>query len=98
MWLKDTDLVYKLFEGWHQKWLDYSSNKVVLEDQPALNYTNREMGGVIQRLSDLYNVQVSGDPFPTNYISEAKIIHYIHNDPESTYILSSKHHKLCLLH
>ena len=90
MWLKDTELVHKIFDGWHEKWMDYSENKGVMEDQPALNTTNREMGGVIQRLSDLYNVQVSGDPFPTKYIADAKIIHYIHNDPESTYILSTK--------
>lgn len=90
MWVKDTELTHRIFEGWHQKWRDYSENRGVIEDQPALNQTNRELGGVIQRLSDLYNVQVSGDPFPSRYIAHAKIIHYIHNDPESTYMLATK--------
>lgn len=90
IWVRDTELTHRIFESWHQKWRDYMENRGVIEDQPALNQTNREFGGVIQRLSDLYNVQVSGDPFPSKYIANAKIIHYIHNDPESTYKLATK--------
>lgn len=90
VWTKDTELSHKIFESWHQKWLDYFVNRGVVEDQPAINQTNRELNGVIQRLPDLYNVQVSGDPFPSRYVSNAIIIHYIHNDPESTYSLATK--------
>ena len=93
MWVRDTELTHKLYDGWHSKWCSYSQN-TVMEDQPGLNETNKEMGYVIHRLSDLYNVQVSTNPFPTNYLANAKILHVFHNDPDSTYIMSFKENKV----
>lgn len=90
IWVKDTELVHKLFEGWHRIWFDYLEKRGVSKDQAALNQINKEMGGIIQRLSDLYNVQVTADPFPAKYLAEAKIIHYFHIHGKDTYMLASE--------
>lgn len=89
IWAKDTEIVYRMFDGWHQRWSDYSHSRGVLQDQPALNLTNKEMGGVIHQLPGVYNVQVSDSPFPTQYLANAKIIHYKHHS-SSTYLLATE--------
>lgn len=88
MWVKDTEVTYQLFAEWHRKWMEYTKKKVY-EDQPGLNQTNVEMGYVIKKLPDIYNVQVSGNPFPLQHLVEAKVIHYT-NNPYSLYLLADK--------
>lgn len=93
MWVKDTELSHRVFGEWHKKWQDYALHKGIVYDQPGINKVNADMGYLIHRLPDEYNVQVSGNPFPTRFIAKAKVIHYVHLS-SSTYELVDKKVKM----
>ena len=52
--VKDSKVSYRLFENWHQFWLESQALGLPI-DQPSLAKANREVGHVIQRIPDTYN-------------------------------------------
>lgn len=52
--VKDSMVSYRLFEYWHQFWLESQALGLSI-DQPSLAKANRELGHVIQRIPDTYN-------------------------------------------
>lgn len=69
--VKDTRKTYKLYELWHQYWME--GNEIGLKiDQPSLAKANREMGHIIQQIPDSYNCILFTRP---PFVREAHILH-----------------------
>ena len=86
MWARDTEKTRLFFDSWFSEW-DSTRNLGHL-DQPRLNHINRQMGGVISRLDDRYNLQVNAIPFPLNSLHDALVIHYFNSFRHSAYLLN----------
>lgn len=76
-----------LYRQWHEQWTAYRGTGVT-QDQPALNAVNIRLGGVIGRLEDTYNVQVTdGETIPFSLLRRARIVHYFHTGPRHRFYL-----------
>ena len=88
IWAEDTAKVHAFFHQWHEEWKRCRDLGVVV-DQPALNYVNRVMEGLIQELDGVYNVQISSRVTPINLLHKAKIIHYYNGNFYRIYLLQN---------
>jgi len=70
---RDTPEGNDFFSRWHSLWL-YSNKKGNHHDMPSLNQANHEMGGVITKMEDTWNCQITHNGLP--YLYGARIIHY----------------------
>lgn len=75
-YVKDNPVAHEFFDRWMQNWKIYKDRGLFL-DQPALNITNHQMGGVITPMSGIYNCMI---PFSIKYLHTAKIIHFFTSD------------------
>ena len=71
VFVKDTIQTRKLYELWHQYWLD-GNDKGVRIDQPSFAKANREMGHIVEMISDTYNCILFTRP---PFLREAHILH-----------------------
>lgn len=86
IWARDTEGTRAFFRKWHEEW-GRCRERGMFVDQPALNYVNRSMGGAIQELDGVYNVQVTATPTPMGLLGDAKIIHYWKGKYPKVYLL-----------
>jgi hypothetical protein len=71
LWVKDVPDAYRLYELWHQYWLESEALGLPI-DQPALAKANRECGYLIRRIPDTYNCIL----FTRNdFVEKAHILH-----------------------
>jgi len=63
----------EFFLRWHALW-NFSKKNGNSQDMPSLNQANREMGGIITKMEDVWNCQITHNGLP--YLYNAKIIHY----------------------
>lgn len=75
MFVKDDDIAHRFYEMWLNEW-EKGSQKI-LKDQPALTKANMQMGHVIQKLDDTWNVQIAHG---IKYMKDARICHYFISD------------------
>ncbi len=73
LWVRETAENLKLFEDWHNTWLESRKQKIKT-DQPSLAFANYKNKFIIKELSGIWNSQVW---FAANYLPKAKIIHYL---------------------
>ncbi len=73
LWVKDSPENAKLFEDWHNIWLESKKQKIKA-DQPSLACANYRNNFIIHEISGIWNSQVW---FAANYLPKAKIIHYL---------------------
>lgn len=71
LYVKDTTQTHKLYELWHQYWLEGNANGLGI-DQPSLAKANREIGRVIEQIPDTYNCILFTRP---PFVREAHILH-----------------------
>ena len=71
LWVKDVPDSYRLYELWHQFWLESVALGLPI-DQPSLAKANREIGYLIKRIPDTYNCIL----FTRNcFVERAHILH-----------------------
>lgn len=71
LWVKDVPDSYRLFELWHQYWLESESQGLPI-DQPSLAKSNKACGHLIKRIPDTYNCIL----FTRNsFVEKARILH-----------------------
>lgn len=87
MYVKDTPTSHKLYERWYECWKKTLA-KGLDTDQTALCWANKLEGHVIKHIDDSWNciVKKSGK----DYLSQAKIIHYLSEHKGENYPLSKK--------
>lgn len=73
MFVRDTPMAHKFYEGWHKQWL-FSVANGVPQDQPSMNFTNSSMGNVVTQLPDEWNCQIYFNGW--DCLPKAKILHY----------------------
>lgn len=71
--VRDNPLTRDFFDKWHENWLT-TVNKGYIIDQPALFYTDKTFGYIIEKLPDTYNCM---GVYAASYWADAKIIHYL---------------------
>lgn len=74
MYVKDTNQNRKFFEQWNLKW-QYCVSKGSLADQHSLYITNKLMGNIIKPIDQIWNVQVTVQPFNIKLFNNAIILH-----------------------
>lgn len=72
-YVKDDELAHKLYEKWHQFWLE-SNEKGLSIDQPVLGKANSICGHIIKELPGIWNCQILENGL--RFLNEAKIIHF----------------------
>ncbi len=87
IWSRDTKKTHLFFRKWHEAWLT-CRKKGVMQDQPSLNEINHLMGGAIELLDGIWNVQVTR-PYSQKYIDHAIILHYFNVRQNNVYLLGS---------
>ncbi len=71
LWVKDVPDSYRLYELWHQYWLESEAIGLPI-DQPSLAKANRECGHLIKRIPDTFNCIL----FTRNsFVEKAHILH-----------------------
>lgn len=75
MYVADNDRTRQFYKRWHENWAFSCFEKGNSQDQPALLATDKEFGYMIQRLPDIYNVQVA---MSLKYFADAAILHWWH--------------------
>lgn len=73
IYAKDTPLVHKFFEKWHNNWAYSALKKNNPKDQPALLKTDADVGQIISVLDGSYNCQIAAS---IRFLAKAKIIHF----------------------
>jgi hypothetical protein len=71
LYVKDTQQTHKLYELWHQYWLEGNAMGLRI-DQPSLAKANREIGHIIKQIPDTYNCILFTHP---PFVREAHILH-----------------------
>lgn len=71
LYVKDTLQTHKLYELWHQYWLEGNAMGLRI-DQPSLAKANREIGHIIKQIPDTYNCILFTYP---PFVREAHILH-----------------------
>lgn len=87
-YVKDDDIAYRFYEMWLDEWKK-GNDKGMPKDQPSAMKVNSQMGYVIQKLDDRWNVQIIRG---IRYMKDAKICHYLvsdYNNITNPYILNS---------
>lgn len=72
IYIKDTPLAHKMFQLWHQYWIDGWKIGINI-DQPSLAKANIECGHVIERIDDKWNCIMFTYP---RWAKNAYILHY----------------------
>jgi hypothetical protein len=72
MYSKDTLTAHKLYELWHELWLEDVQNGNS-KDQHSLNLANRKLKFIVMTISDIWNCQIRNFPICWN---RANIVHY----------------------
>ena len=72
LFCRDTPQSEKFFSLWHSLWL-FSKKNSIHQDMPALNQANSELGGIVQKLDDEWNCQITFNGLP--FLADSKIIH-----------------------
>lgn len=72
IYVKDTPMVHKMFQLWHQYWIDGGQIGVYI-DQPSLAKANIECGHVIEHIDNMWNCIMFTYP---RQAKEANILHY----------------------
>ena len=73
MYVKDDDIAHRFYEMWLDEWKK-GNDKGMPKDQPSAIKVNCQMGRVIQKLDDVWNVQIIRG---IRYMKDAKICHYL---------------------
>jgi hypothetical protein len=73
MYSKDTSTVHKLYDLWHELWLEDVQNGNS-KDQHSLDLANRRLGNVIATIPDIWNCQIRMGG--ADFRDKAKIVHY----------------------
>lgn len=87
-YVKDDDIAHRYYEMWLDEWKK-GNDKGMPKDQPSAMKVNSQMGHVIQKLDDTWNVQIIRG---IRYMKDAKICHYLvsdYNNITNPYILNS---------
>lgn len=71
LWVKDVPASYRLYELWHQYWLESEAQGLPI-DQPSLAKANRDCGHLIKRIPDTYNCILFTR---NNFVEKAHILH-----------------------
>ena len=71
LWVKDAPASYRLYELWHQYWLESEALGLPI-DQPSLAKANKECGHLIKRIPDTYNCILFTR---NNFVEKAHILH-----------------------
>ncbi len=79
MYIRDTEQAHDFFSLWNNLYLE-TWNKGLAMDQLSFNEVNERMGGLIQELDGVWNVQVN---IGLKYVAEARIIHYLGYQPDN---------------
>ena len=72
IYIKDTPLAHKMFQLWHQYWIDGGKIGINI-DQPSLAKANIECGHLIERIDDKWNCIMFTYP---RHANEANILHF----------------------
>ena len=83
---KDSDSARKLYKKWHELWFECCKCGVFI-DELALTRANKEIGGIIHRLDDIFNWQIKrhGSDRPEGTL----VLHYLTSDKQlSSFVLS----------
>ncbi len=75
MLVEDNERTHEFFQRWNEKWKYSCFERGNSQDEPAFCIVNREMGGVIRPLPDIYNAQVA---MSLTYFADAAIVHWWH--------------------
>jgi len=75
MLVADNDKTRKFFQAWREKWTYSCFERGQSQDQPALSVVNKEFGGLMQKMPDIYNAQVA---VSLKYFADAAILHWWH--------------------
>jgi len=73
MWIRDHPDAHALFKEWHRLW-QLARRAAPPKDQPALNYANQRLGGVIRELPPQMNALF---PAFLGGVKGARVLHYI---------------------
>lgn len=71
LYVKDTPHAHKLYNLWHQNWLESQANDLFI-DQPSLCKANIECGHIIKKIPDTYNTILFTR---CSFTKEAHILH-----------------------
>lgn len=71
--VRDTELAHRFYEAWNANLLA-GVEKGVFMDQPSFAKTDFQLGHVIKRLDDVWNVELK---YGMRYLRDAKVIHYL---------------------
>lgn len=83
---RDTEVVYKIFEKWHDMWLENSIKHGFHWDQPSLWRTNQMFGNIISILPGEYNCQAIYPTIACKYLINCKIFHYSSTSLKASYL------------
>lgn len=75
MYVADNEKTRAFYRSWNKNWTYSCFQKNQSQDQPALSVTNKEFGGLITKLDDIYNAQVA---MSLKYFADAAIVHWWH--------------------
>lgn len=74
MYVKDCEESRRLFEVWHEKWMNNVEIAGIHFDQIPLAYANEVTSHLITELDGVWNCQIMNNGLP--FLNRAKIIHY----------------------
>lgn len=76
MLCRDTENAYRLFETWHQFWLESSTVYGYHSDQCDLWRADAALNGIMTELDGSYNCQIIYPFMVVRYIFDCKVFHY----------------------
>ncbi len=88
MYVKDDDIAHRFYEMWLDEWKK-GNDKGMPKDQPSAMKVNSQMGRIIKKLDDRWNVQLIRG---IRYMKDARICHYLvsdNNNITNPYFLNS---------
>lgn len=75
MYVADNKTTRDFYRSWNKNWRFSCFTKNQSQDQPALSVTDKDFGGLIHKLDDIYNAQVA---MSLKYFADAAIVHWWH--------------------
>lgn len=75
MYVADNEKTRAFYRFWNKNWTFSCFQKGNSQDQPALSVTDKEFGGLITKLDNIYNAQVA---MSLKYFADAAIVHWWH--------------------
>lgn len=79
MLCRDTENAHRLFELWHQYWLESSTKYDWHSDQCDLWRADAVLGGILTELPGIYNCQMIYPKTALKYIIGCKVFHYFNS-------------------